>query len=141
MQEPDKYVLYKNIKYYRLTDLTGALGLIGRTYGFNMAVEQVGAKIVKVPGFGNSYFLSEPDAQKVEQQLLRFNQDGGERVDASTGQTVQKVIAMQQEKQNNFIPQNLGNKESSQQLALESLHSQNGLANQNINPQQTDMQP
>lgn len=91
MEKIDKYVIYKNTIYYRLTDLTGALGLVGRTYGFNMAIENVGGKIVKVPGFGNSYFLSDADAKKVDEYLSMQNQDGGERVDASTGQTVQKV--------------------------------------------------
>lgn len=148
MDNIERIAIYKGVKYFRLDDATAAIGLMGRTYNFNMAIEQVGAKIVKIPGFGNSYFLSETDLLNVEQHIKNnVNGLGGERVDAGTGQVVTKVQPYNNDSNNQSTQNTQASAVNSQQMgamvAANNINpnSSNGTANQKLNPNQTDTLP
>lgn len=137
MEKIDKMAVFRGTNYFRVDDATVAMGLMGRTYAFNAAIQGCGAKIVKLPGFGNSYFLSEEDALRVEANLKNYD-DYGERVDASTGQLVSKVGEGQSIETNQI---------SSQQMAINSSASQpqyntkDPTPNQHLNPNQNSTTP
>lgn len=90
MDKIERMAVYKGKNYYRVDDLTNAVGIGGRNYQFNAALEAAHAKIVKIPGFGNSYFISESDAINMEKNIHSFD-DVGNRIDAGTGQMVTKA--------------------------------------------------